>query len=269
MAPMKPPITAFGLNDPVASLTHLFGAATFLVLSIPMIRRSVGSRVKWISLAVFAVSAVMLLMASGIFHALPSDTPGRDIFKRLDHASIFVLIAGTMTPIHAILFKGFMRWGVLILIWTAALVGITLKTIFFESTPEWLGISVYLVMGWSGVVSMIGAWRQHSLRFVSPLIIGGIAYTVGALCEFTGEPTLIEGVVRSHEVFHIAVLVGLGSMWGFIVRLSKLDLGHTKQTVESAIETNPVDLEGHVEVASGLVADVRVNSMNGKTTQPR
>ena len=206
---MSPPISAFGLNDPAGSITHLVGAFVFLVLSIPMIRRSMGSPAKWISLTIFAASAVLLLLSSGIFHAMPSGTPVREVFKRLDHAAIFILIAGTFTPIHVILFKGVMRWGVLVPIWVAALAGITLKTVFFTSTPEWLGISIYLVMGWAGAISMVGAWRLYNLRFVSPLILGGFAYTVGALCEFTGEPTLIEGVIRSHEMFHIAVLVGL------------------------------------------------------------
>jgi channel protein (hemolysin III family) len=241
---MTPPISAFGLNDPAGSLTHLIGAVVFLILSIPMIRRSLGSRLKWISLTVFAASAVLLLLSSGIFHALPSGTPGREIFKRIDHAAIFILIAGTMTPIHAILFTGFMRWGMLTLIWFAAIIGITLKTVFFQTTPEWLGISIYIAMGWTGSISMIGAWRLHNLRFVSPLIIGGIAYTVGALCEFTGEPTLINGVIRSHEMFHFAVLVGLGSMWGFIVRASKLDPNQNEGRISgSTIEAKPAGLE--------------------------
>lgn len=237
---MTPPISAFGLNDPAGSITHLVGAFVFLVLSILMIRRSMGSPAKWISLTIFAASAVLLLLSSGIFHAMPSGTPVREVFKRLDHAAIFILIAGTFTPIHVILFKGVMRWGVLVPIWVAALAGITLKTVFFTSTPEWLGISIYLVMGWAGAISMVGAWRLYNLRFVSPLILGGFAYTVGALCEFTGEPTLIEGVIRSHEMFHVAVLVGLGSMWGFIVRVAKLEsVEATGRTSGSTIEAKP------------------------------
>lgn len=246
---MAPPVSAFGLNDPVGSLTHLIGAVVFLILSIPMIRRSMDCRVKWVSLTVFAASAVMLLLSSGIFHALRSGTPGREIFQRLDHAAIFILIAGTFTPIHMILFRGLMRWGVLIPIWVAAVIGITLKTVFFESTPEWLGISIYLTMGWAGAISMVGAWRQHNLRFVSPLVLGGVAYTVGALCEFTSEPTIIRGVIRSHEMFHLAVLVGLGSMWGFIVRASRLEVSpigdqSKRPTSGSTIEAKPAGSEG-------------------------
>ncbi|GAB5496547.1 MAG: hemolysin III family protein [Phycisphaerales bacterium] len=236
---MQPPITAFGLTDPAGSLTHLLGAMVFLALGIGLVRRSLWSRPRWISLSVFVSSAVLLLLASGLFHAMPADTPVREVFKRIDHAAIFILIAGTFTPIHVILFKGPLRWGVLIPIWLAAFVGISLKMVFFDSTPEWLGITIYLVMGWAGAIAMVAAWRKFNLRFVSPLVLGGIAYTVGALCEFTGEPTLIKGVIRSHEMFHLAVLVGLGSMWGFIARVAKLS---AEQIVGSTIEAKPQTL---------------------------
>ncbi len=237
MAPMEPPITAFGLTDPAGSLTHLIGAVVFLILGIGLVRRTFWSRPRWISLAVFVSSAVLLLTASGLFHAMPADTPVRSVFKRIDHAAIFILIAGTFTPIHVILFKGPLRWGVLIPIWLAAFVGISLKMAYFESTPEWLGITIYLVMGWAGSITMVAAWKMFNLRFVSPLVLGGFAYTVGALCEFTGEPTLIKGVIGSHEMFHLAVLVGLGLMWGFIARVAKLP---AKQIAGSTIESKPI-----------------------------
>jgi len=217
---MTAPIHALGLADPASSLTHLVGAVVFALLAIPMLRKARGCPVCRVSIGVFVGSAVLLLSASGIFHALPSHSAIRNIFQRLDHAAIFVLIAGTMTPIHAILFRGPMRWGILIPIWVFALLGIIFKTMFFSTTPEWLGISIYLLMGWSGSLSMVAVWRRFGLRFVSPLILGGLAYTVGALSEFTGEPTLIPGIIGSHEVFHLAVLVGLGTMWWFVYRIA-------------------------------------------------
>ncbi len=225
MTVMEPPVAAFGLNDPIGALTHLVGALVFLLLSVRLINTARCDRTGIIALSVFAGSAVTLLLASGLFHAMPADTPARDIFQRIDHAAIFILIAGTFTPIHIILFRGLMRWGVLVPIWLAAFLGITLKMLFFESTPEWLGVTAYLVMGWAGLISMVGAYRARGARFVSPLVVGGLAYSVGALCEITSEPTLIEGWVRSHEVFHIAVLVGLGCMWGFITRVARLPKG--------------------------------------------
>ncbi len=205
------------MNDPFSTLSHLAGALLFAVLGVELVRRGCSRGAKW-GLGIFAGSAVTLLLASALFHAMPSETVARTVTQRLDHAAIFLLIAGTFTPIHAILFRGVLRWGVLAFIWTFAVVGITLKSVFFTSMPDWLGITIYLVMGWAGIIGISVAWWRYGTRYVSPIVWGALAYTVGALCEFTGEPVIWPGVIESHEVFHVAVLVGLGSMWAFVRR---------------------------------------------------
>lgn len=202
--------------DPVSTATHLAGAIAAAVLAWPTARRGVTKAAR-VALLIFAASAITLMLASATFHALP-EGPARDLFRQLDHAAIFVLIAGTFTPLHTILFRGVLRWGVLAFIWTAAAAGVALKTVFFDDIPNGLGVGAYVAMGWVGALTMGVLLRRHSVRYVSPLVLGGLAYTVGALCELTNEPTLIEGVVGPHEVFHLAVLVGLGSMWLFIWR---------------------------------------------------
>lgn len=213
------------LTDPVSSLTHLAGAVAAAVCGGLLIARAARGTppraLRVVSMSVFVASAVVLLLASAVFHAMPAHTAWRTVTQRLDHAAIFVLIAGTFTPIHALLFRGFMRWGVLALIWSAAALGITVKTVYFASVPEAAGVGAYLAMGWLGAVSMWLIFRRRGARFVSPLVLGGLAYSAGALCELTGEPVLVRGVVGSHEVFHVAVLVGLGCMWMFIRRLAR------------------------------------------------
>lgn len=208
------------LTDPVSSLTHLAGAVVAAVAGVALVRRAWPHRGRALAMGVFAASAVVLLLASATFHSMPTHTVVRTVTQRLDHAAIFVLIAGTFTPLHVVLFRGFMRWGVLALVWAAAAAGITVKTIYFASVPEGAGVVAYLAMGWFGAVSMWLIYRRWGARFVSPLVVGGLAYTAGAMCELTGEPVLIRGVVGSHEVFHIAVLAGLGCMWMFIRRIA-------------------------------------------------
>ncbi len=202
--------------DPFSTATHLAGAIIAALLAWPTARRGV-TRAARIALLIFAGSAVTLMLASATFHALP-DGAARDLFRRLDHAAIFILIAGTFTPLHTILFRGLLRWGVLAFIWTAAAAGVAVKTVFFDDIPDWLGVTAYVAMGWVGALTMGVLLRRHSVRYVSPLVLGGLAYTAGALCELTNEPTLIAGALGPHEVFHLAVLVGLGSMWLFIWR---------------------------------------------------
>src|SRR5206468_263534 len=142
-------------------------------------------------------------------------TPHR-VMERLDHGAIFVLIAGTFTPTHGLLFRGPLRWGPLLLVWTAAITGITLKTIFFTSLTEWLGGTFYLALGWIGALSAVVLGQRYGWRFILPLLLGGVAYTVGVALDLLSCPPLIPGVVHAHEVFHVAVLVGALYHWRFI-----------------------------------------------------
>lgn len=206
-------------TDPFSTFSHLVGAIACIIAARPLLRRAT-TPVRRRALGIFAGSAITLLLASTLFHAMPAGTASRTITQRLDHAAIFLLIAGSFTPIHVILFTGLARWGVLCLLWLAALAGVVAKSIFFSSVPEQAGIAAYLILGWSGGISILIILLHRGLRFVSPLLLGGIAYTAGALCEFTSLPVPIPGLIGSHEVFHLAVLLGLGSMWLFMHRIA-------------------------------------------------
>jgi channel protein (hemolysin III family) len=172
------------------------------------------------SIVVFIGSAILLLCMSGVYHLLDPGVPARDVLQRLDHAAIFILIAGTFTPIHAILFKGPWRWGMLVFIWTFAAAGVSLKSVYFTQTPEALGVLLYVAMGWVAVFSLVALARRFSFRFILPILFGGIVYTLGAVVELTTPPPLIQGVIRAHEVFHIAVLIGLAFHADFVWRIA-------------------------------------------------
>ncbi len=204
-----------GFSDPVSSLTHLLGAGVFACLGVVLIWRGRGSPARIISLGVYAFSTVLLLSMSGVYHLLSPDTGGRAVLRRLDHDAIFVLIAGTFTPLHVILFRGLWRWVPLLFIWTAAVTGVTLKSIFISDLPGWVGMLFYLGMGWFGALSAVVLWSRHGWAFIQPLVWGGVAYSVGAALEFLQWPTLIPGVVGPHELFHLCVLIGAGLHWKF------------------------------------------------------
>jgi len=168
------------------------------------------------SLAVFVFGSVLLLSTSGVYHLLdPSGTPRR-VMRVLDHAVIFILIACSFTPPHVILFRGPGRWGMLLLIWAFAVVAITLKSVYFYYMPDWLGTALYIGMGWIGLASGIVLAKRYGFNFVAPLFWGGVAYSVGAVLDILRWPILVPGVIQWHEVFHVAVLVGLAFHWAFI-----------------------------------------------------
>jgi channel protein (hemolysin III family) len=150
--------------------------------------------------------------------------PARQVFERLDHSAIFLLVAGTFTPIHGILFRGWLRWGPLFLIWAGAVAGVILKSIFFDDVAQWVGLSTYLALGWFGIFGYVLLARRHGLAFVSPVLWGGVAYTIGGIMELLGWPVLIPGTIHSHDVFHIAVIIGALLHWRFIWTISRGDV---------------------------------------------
>lgn len=217
------PITGFA--EPVSSLTHLGGAVIALFMGGFLLRRAGSDFGKLASLFVFCASCVVLFSASGVYHLLDFGTPGRDFMQRVDHAAIFMLIAGTCTPAQFILFKGMLRWGVLILVWALAILGIVLKLVWFEVVSEQVGLFMYIGLGWLAAVSGLVYWHRHgtkeTVKMAWPLFAGGLFYTFGAILEFLRVPILIPGVLGPHELFHIAVILGAGSHWYFLYSISR------------------------------------------------
>jgi channel protein (hemolysin III family) len=173
------------------------------------------------ALGIFSLSIVFLLAMSGVFHLLEPGGAGRAVLQRLDHAGIFFLIAGTFTPIHGLLFTRTLRWGILFFIWAIAITGITLKSIFFNDIAEWLGLSLYLGMGWVGALTGILLYRRFHFHFIKYLIYGALAYTLGAVFEFLRFPVLLKGVIGPHEIFHVFVLLGISFHYAFVFRFAR------------------------------------------------
>ena len=210
-----------GFSEPFSSISHLLAAALFSLAGLLLLLRSRGHHGRFYSIGIFVFTVVFLLSMSGMFHLLDPGGEPRSIFRRLDHAAIFTLIAGTFTPIHVLLFSGWRRWSVLAVIWIFAIAGITVKTIYFNELPEWVGLTLYLSMGWIGSLSAVLIYHLHGGRYLVPLIAGAVAYTVGAVLEFLRMPTLIEGVIGPHELFHVFVVFGIGFHWLLIARIAE------------------------------------------------
>jgi len=221
-----------GFAEPFGSISHLLAAFVFLIYGVKLLALARGHR-GWVSaVGVFIFSVVFLLSMSGVFHMLEYGSSARAVLQRLDHAGIFVLIAGTFTPAHSILFTGFWRWGVLLFIWTLAIMGIILKSVFFHELAEWIGLVLYLGLGWVGLVTAYLTYRLYGFTVLSPLIYGALAYTVGAVLEFTRWPIIIPGVLEAHELFHIAVIAGIAWHWQFIQNMLKLKQSHAQDRLK-------------------------------------
>ena len=184
-----------------------------------------------ILLGIFTFTSVFMLSMSGVYHMLAGGTAGANVMVRLDHASIFVLIAGTFTPIQGLLTQGRARWIGLAAMWIAALTGVVLKTVFFDSMPTGVGTLLYLVLGWAAGVPIIGLWRTRGFPYIFNVVAGGIAYSAGAILLALEWPTLIPRVFGPHEFWHVAVILGLSLHWRFVVRLARdYDTGGSTQS---------------------------------------
>jgi hemolysin III len=201
------------LREPVNSLTHWGGAILALLGLIALLIVGWSTPAKIISLAIYGASLVFLFSASATYHMVRVKDKALEIFRKIDHAAIYVLIAGTYTPFCVNAFTGFWKWGMLSIVWSLALIGIVVK-IFYIRAPRWLNAGIYIVMGWLSLATA-GQMLAHLPAWVLTwLIIGGVTYTLGAVVYMTKIFNFKPGVFGFHEVWHIFVL--LAALFHFI-----------------------------------------------------
>ena len=145
-----------GFYEPFNAISHLLATVVFLVLGWKLVGRGRGSRTRVLFLAIYSSACVFLLSTSAVFHMMVRGGTASRVLERLDHGAIFVLIAGTFTGVHGIVFQGWFRWVPLIIVWCVAAACITLKTVFFESLPEWVGLS--------STSALLGPWPRWRFR---------------------------------------------------------------------------------------------------------
>ena len=200
------------LKDPGSAITHFIGMMMALFAALPLMLRAVHNpdRIHILSLLVFIVSMVLLYAASTLYHSLNLSEKMNRILKKTDHMMIFVLIAGTYTPICLVSLHGTWGWTLLVAIWAFALFGLLLK-IFWMGAPRWLSTLIYVVMGWLAVFAFVPLEKAVSWKGIGMLLAGGIAYTVGAIIYGLKKPNI--AMLKNfgfHEIFHVFVLAGSG-----------------------------------------------------------
>jgi hemolysin III len=197
------------MREPVNGLTHLAGAvfAAVALVVLVWIAATAGKVEQVIAFSIFGLSMLGLYLASTLYHCLPLPEVGVPLWRRIDHMMIYVLIAGTYTPICLIAFEGAWRWAMLALIWGLALGGVLFK-IFWMHAPGWLSIALYVGMGWVAVIATPEVYRALPPAGVAWIVAGGITYTVGALVFGLRRPDPVPGVFGFHELWHLFVLAG-------------------------------------------------------------
>lgn len=201
------------LREPVNSVTHFIGALAAVAATIALLLISGGGARAVISFTIYGLSSILLFSASTLLHAVRASANVERWFRRLDHAAIFVLIAGSYTPIALVAMQPqFAGWGWTLfgVVWGVALAGVLFKLLWITA-PRWLSTGLYLAMGWLVVAAIVPVARSLGMENTIWLAVGGFFYTVGALVYATKRPDPVPGIFGYHEIWHLFVLAGWGS----------------------------------------------------------
>ena len=195
------------LREPVNGLTHFFSALAAIVGLGVLLFTGRGNPGKEVSLAIYGVSVIVLFAASAAYHMVKAKPHVIEILRKCDHAAIYLLIAGSYTPICYNMFTGFWKWGLLAIVWCFALIGIGIKMFIIQS-PRWASAGIYLCMGWLAIFAL-----NEMLTTLPPgaliwLAAGGIIYTLGAIVYAAKLFNFVPGTFGFHEVWHVFVILG-------------------------------------------------------------
>jgi hemolysin III len=196
-----------GLREPVNGISHLLAALVAVVGLVALLVIGHSSIGKGFSLLIYGCTLVLLFSASATYHLIQASPRVMAVLRKLDHATIYLLIAGSYTPFCYNMFSGFWKWGLLAIVWSLAILGVALK-ICIPRTPRWLNTAIYLGLGWLaifGIREMLAALPLGALIW---LAAGGILYTLGAVIYVTKILNFVPGKFGFHEVWHIFVVLG-------------------------------------------------------------
>lgn len=187
--------------------SHLVGACFALVGAGLLVSQASAQADPWkiVGMALFGLSLVALFASSALHHAIDGSPRLNEILRTLDYGSVFLLIAGSVTPLVLVWFRTVYGWTVLGAIWLVAIAGIVLRSVWRE-VPKWLTNTIYITLGWMSVL-IVGAGELPAGALVM-LLASGAAYSVGFVVFAIERPNPWPGVFGFHELWHLFVLLG-------------------------------------------------------------
>lgn len=198
------------LREPVSSLTHLAGALVALTGLILLTVLVWGQTNKMITLGIFGLSLVFLYTTSALFHAIRLPEKKKMWLNKLDHAAIFLFIAGTYTPIVAILYPPVWRTVILVVVWSVALAGIIYKVVS-KQIHGLINASLYPIVSWAGAIPVLLLSQLRPVVYSGGfrwLLLGGLIYTAGFIIYVGKRPNPWPTIFGHHEIWHLFVLAG-------------------------------------------------------------
>lgn len=179
---------------------HATAAPLSIAAGITLVALAGNPRAR-IACAVFAVSAALLFGVSAFYHRFRWSPPARSLFRRLDHANIFLIIAGTYTPFTVLLLDGSRQRILLWVIWAGALAGVAFR-VFWIGAPRWLYTPVYIALGWTAVFFLPGFLAAGGIAVLVLILVGGGLYSAGGVIYALRRPNPSPRWFGFHEIFH-------------------------------------------------------------------
>ncbi len=196
-------------REPINTISHMAGAlGSVVALTLMVVFAAIKADV-WhiVSFAIFGTTLILMYTASFLYHGLRVSDKALLVFKRIDHIMIFMVIAGSYTPICLVPLRGPWGWSIFGTVWGMALSGIVLK-IFFIHVPRWVSTLIYLIMGWLCVIAIYPLVKTLDPICLFWLGLGGLFYSFGALVYTIKKPDPFPAVFGFHEIWHLFVLSG-------------------------------------------------------------
>lgn len=203
-----------GLKEPFNSISHMVGGGLALVGLVVLVILAQGP-VQTLAAVLYGLGLVTLFTMSTLYHSIPGRPSVEKWLERLDHVAIYLLIAGTYTPVCLVLMGGAWGWSLFGAVWGIAIVGIVLK-LTVPLGPEWVHITGYIGLGWIALVAAPVLFPILTTGGLTLLVTGGVIYTLGAFLYAWDRPKII-GNLGAHEVWHIMVIAGALAHFSFIL----------------------------------------------------
>lgn len=195
------------MKEPVNTWTHFVTFIAAIVGLMFLIVLTRENMTKLITMTVYGISLIFLYGASSMYHWIQTTAEKETLLKKIDHIAIYVLIAGSYTPVFYYGLEGIWRWTMLTAVWLLALVGMLLK-LWYIHAPRYISTAFYVTLGWIAVVPFVQLVDHLPVGAIVLMIAGGVVYTAGAVVYATKCFDFFPNRFGFHEVFHLFIMAG-------------------------------------------------------------
>ncbi|MDA8353989.1 MAG: hemolysin III family protein [Firmicutes bacterium] len=204
------------MKEPVNTWTHFVTFLAAIVGFVFLILLSRENLSTLVTMTIYGVSVILLYGASSLYHWVRTTPKKELVLKKLDHCSIYLLIAGSYTPVFYHGLEGVWKWVMLIAIWVLAVIGIVLK-LFFIHAPRYVSTAFYVTLGWIALIPFAQLVHNLPAGALILMVAGGVLYTVGAVIYATRWLDFFPNRFGFHEVFHLFIMAGTGAHFAMMI----------------------------------------------------